>query len=392
MLQALELASPAQAESGDYVSSAHLLEALCRLNVRGCGAIRLESFNEIEAREPWAIGYGIPEGQRISAGSVQYGMYRTEQQLFDMALDLAGEAPTVGAVHFLQAIVKHTQLGGGTWVSRSVAADALVYLLTGDRKAAFTETTALQRLVKTLEQSPDGADDYQYVVALEGDRFVFRVVSTVDDFVEQNDTGLWLPHRGLLTHLGGIGLFTSDEIEELEELMNDPRAAEAQFQEFFERHPHFLRRWDHREVHPHVYLTREDDGPLVPDFILTNRETHDAAILDIKRTLQGPKKKSLIRRQHNRERFADAVQEACSQLRTYRRWFEVPENRKSLKAKIGMEVYNPRLMVVIGRSSEFRDEVDRAILRSGNPDVEIVTYDDMLRHARHRMVFIEGGR
>jgi hypothetical protein len=61
-----------------------------------------------------------------------------------------------------------------------------------------------------------------------------------------------------------------------------------------------------------------------------------------------------------------------------------------LKDKVGMEIYNPRLMVVIGRSSEFRDEIERASLRADNPDIEIATYDDILNFAKNRTVFIEG--
>ncbi|OFW08577.1 MAG: hypothetical protein A3H96_12180 [Acidobacteria bacterium RIFCSPLOWO2_02_FULL_67_36] len=54
-----------------------------------------------------------------------------------------------------------------------------------------------------------------------------------------------------------------------------------------------------------------------------------------------------------------------------------------------MKIYRPRLMVVVGRSGEFADEIDRQRLRSRHPDIEVVTYDDILRHAQQRMVSIE---
>ena len=86
-----------------------------------------------------------------------------------------------------------------------------------------------------------------------------------------------------MTHFGKIGLFTQEEIEELEDLIN-LNANEGSFQKFFEAHPHFFRRWDYRSVHPQVYLTREKDYPLVPDFIITDNELQKATILDLQVT------------------------------------------------------------------------------------------------------------
>jgi len=41
-----------------------------------------------------------------------------------------------------------------------------------------------------------------------------------------------------------------------------------------------------------------------------------------------------------------------------------------------MEIYEPRLAVVVGRSSDFIDAQDRQKLQSTISDVEIVTYDE----------------
>ena len=51
-----------------------------------------------------------------------------------------------------------------------------------------------------------------------------------------------------------------------------------------------------------------------------------------------------------------------------------------------MEIYRPQLTVVMGRSSEFADEFDRQRLSTTCPDVEVVTYDDVLTFARRRLV------
>jgi hypothetical protein len=47
-------------------------------------------------------------------------------------------------------------------------------------------------------------------------------------------------------------------------------------------------------------------------------------------------------------------------------------------------------MVIIGRASQFQDEIERQKLRDRDKDIEIVTYDDILRYAQQRRVIIEG--
>jgi len=387
MRQAITIAS--SVEGG--VTSAHLFEALCRTNTRGCSAIPESSFAEAAKLTGAKKTFTIPKGGRRTGESVKYWGSDIEIEWLTKAVGFAIGGRSLGASHFLRAIVETLRKYPMEYVKRARASDILAHVLTGHPQGKVRGSTHLLRLQRALENSPDGTDDFQYVVALEDNRIVFRIASTLGDYVHEGDSGLWVPQRTLLMHLGRIGVFTQDEVEELESLMNDPGAKEQEYQDFFERHPHFLRKWDHREIYPHVALERADQGPLIPDFILTNTAAQDAAVLDIKRTLESPKK-TMIRRQDNRVRFADAIQEACAQLRTYRRWFETPENRRMLKDRVRMEIYNPRLIVVIGRTAEFRDEIDRAILRSDNPDVEIVTYDDIAEYARDRMVFVEAKR
>lgn len=286
---------------------------------------------------------------------------------------------TLSASALLKAVLADPY--GEDYYSRSFTIDALLEAKGYDHRDELSKHPDVELILKSLPTVAKGGDDFQYVLAIASNRLVFRVVSKLDDFVQESGSGLWVPERALLTHLGDIGLFSQNEIGELEELINSPSAIEADFQDFFERHPHFLRKWDHRDVFPHVYLSRQEDGPLIPDFILTNAEAQDAAIVDLK--LANSKKK-LVRRQSNRERFADAVMEARAQLLEYRDWFDIPANRQHLRRKVGMEVYRPRLMVVIGRASEFRDEIERQKLRARASDIEVATYDDILRYAKER--------
>jgi len=311
------------------------------------------------------------------------------ERVFGQALQIRKNKKTLSTGDFIRAIGSTGAATGNHYTERPFLIDFLAKTLTGKPTEPLGNIPQLRRLLDDMAAEKDAPDDFQYLVTLEQGRLAFRVASVLNDYLQLSDSGLLVPQRALIAQLGDIGFFTKDQVEELEDLMNSPLATEGEFQNFFERYPHFLRQWDHREVHPHVMLTRNKDGPLIPDFILTNREAQSAAILDLKRTLGG--KKKLIRRQDNRMRFADAIQEARAQLRTYGRWFENPDNRRMLKSKVGMEIYSPRLMVVIGRSSDFQDEIERATLRADNPDIDVITYDDIARHARDRMVIVKGG-
>ena len=55
-----------------------------------------------------------------------------------------------------------------------------------------------------------------------------------------------------------------------------------------------------------------------------------------------------------------------------------------------MQIYEPKLIVLIGRASEFQDELDRQRLSADNPEIEVVTYDDLLKYAKRRRMIISG--
>ena len=244
-----------------------------------------------------------------------------------------------------------------------------------------------RKVIEALGHVPPEADDFQYALCVEKGNIVFRAFSVLGDFAVRSADGTVTGNRGLLTHLKErLGIFTTDEIAEPEEMIRNPKASEKDFQKFFEAHPHFFRRWDCREVYSQVYLTRDEEGPLVPDFILTNPEVQQATILELK-----PPKPKLIRHQKNRKRFAECVMEARSQLLEYRDWFEEKENREKLMGRVKMEIFRPRLATVIGRSADFRCAIDRQKLSARTSDIEVVTYDDIVAYAKRRLVSI-GGR
>jgi hypothetical protein len=300
--------------------------------------------------------------------------------VLNRALHVRIERNTLGTRDFLLAVVELCLKRGENYSIRPLTADLLAGGFGGDITVSLSNMPEVESMLRRLEATANRVEDFQYFVALEEDRVVFRVASTVGDVFRQSAT----PARVMLAHFKDrFGGFTVEEIDELEELLNERSASEIQFQRFFVRHPHFLRLWDHREVHPQVMLTSAEHGPLIPDFILTDRELQRALVLELK--LPHPK---LIVRQSNRERFGAAIHEARAQLLRYRDWFRDKTHRDRLAPTLGMHVFEPRLAVIIGRSEEFRDALDRQRLAADITGVEIYTYDDILRFAKRRRLVI----
>lgn len=318
-------------------------------------------------------------------------LYRLQQfcpdgymlMVLEKALKIRSDPNTLSSNDFILAVIQLCIEFGEEWGQRPHTLDFLALCFDRSENTPISKIPEAQELIYDLKSVSKRQDDFNYILVLEGDRLSFRVTTFLDDFLQEQN-GIIIPQRAILTHFQkDFGFFTLDQIKELEELINSINATENDFQNFFERYSHFFRKWDCREVYPHTYLSMKE-GHLIPDFILTNRELQKATILELK--LPKPK---IIRRQKNRDRFADAIMEARSQLLRYRDWFREESNRKSLIDKVGMEIYEPHMGVIIGQASEFEDDFDRQRLQSDNPDIEVVTYDEILKYAKRRLLIIK---
>lgn len=169
-------------------------------------------------------------------------------------------------------------------------------------------------------------------------------------------------------------------IEELEDLINTPQVSESQLQEFFERNPDFLCGDTYESAKPHIVLQRPDTGPLIPDFAL--KPPNENALCDLLE-LKLPSAKLLVG-QNNRKRLSAALLEACAQLREYRDYFESRANRQDIEEIYGLRFFRPRMMVVIGKRSEYL-AADLRKAEGDIPQLVITTYDDLLERARARM-------
>ena len=377
--------------ASEFVTEVDLLTALLRLNARGldCLPETWLPVVEILGKDMSQFrGDRSPQAAEIAA--------RFDFPFWIRTIELLGQGRTITCNHFLRAI---SQTLLTPWQGPVANTPPIIRFLgtccnersEHEATAQFTDVPRMLQdmpesrlVIEALGQVPPEPDDFQYALCVEEGKIVFRAISVLGDFTMKASDGAIIGSRGLLTHLKErFGVFTPDEIAELEEMIRNPKAIEKDFQKFFEAHQHFFRRWDYREVYPQVYLSRHEQGPLVPDFILTNPEIQQATVVELK--LPKPK---LIRRQLNRERFADAIMEARSQLLEYRDWFEEKVNRENLAAKVKMEIFRPRLAVVVGRSADFECGIDRQKLAARTDDIEVCTYDDMVAYAKRRMVLI----
>jgi len=385
-----------------FVTELHLLTVLLKLNAQGLECLPDnwlkigESIREDREGLRRSVLNPFPVIDRCHPGYAEIAA-RFDFPIWMRVSELAAKSRTITCNHFCRAI-SDTLLT--PWQGPAANGPPLIEFLgfchnEQPRKelSDFAHAPLVlegmprsRRVIEALGQVPPEPDDFQYVLCIEEGEIVFRAISVLGDFPMRASDGAIIGNRGLLTHLKeNFGVFTTDETAELEEMIRNPKASEKDFQNFFEAHPHFFRRWDYREVYPQVYLTRQDQGPLVPDFILTNPKVQQATVVELK--LPKPK---LIRRQRNRDRFTDAIMEARSQLLEYRDWFEEKANRESLSAKVKMEIFRPRLAVVIGRSADFKCEIDRQKLAARTADIEVCTVDDFVEYAKRRLITIRG--
>jgi hypothetical protein len=171
-------------------------------------------------------------------------------------------------------------------------------------------------------------------------------------------------------------------VDELEELINSPYPTERRLQEFFERNPHFLHGGMYAEARPRILLQRVNAGPLIPDFVLRPHNPH--AFCDLLE-LKLPSARLVVGNK-NRKRLSAAVSEACAQLREYRDYFEVLENRKAIEAVHNLRFFRPRLIVIIGRRDRY-SAIDLRRAETDMPNLAITTYDDLIERARSRTRF-----
>lgn len=204
-------------------------------------------------------------------------------------------------------------------------------------------------------------------------------IEEVGEFVHRPGTTLSYPATlGLLDGSLGKRLET---LMEFEDLINEVRTPESAFQRFFEVNPSFLLTDEHLAARPGILLESPEGFGLKPDFFLQRRDSPLWDIAELKLPSE-----QLVRGRPARRGLAAAVGRALDQLRRYREYFLDSNLKDEFRNQYGLEVYYPRLTVIIGRDDAFGDYHERQRLTP--PEARLLTYDDLLRLARHRSLVL----
>jgi phosphoglucosamine mutase len=176
-------------------------------------------------------------------------------------------------------------------------------------------------------------------------------------------------------------------IEELEDLLNSRATSEADFQRFFEDNPDFIISDGHIEALADVYLTREGEPTLKPDFVLKPLDPQRTSdLLELKL----PSAQVYVLKSR-RARLSQAVMEARAQLMEYARYFDETTNREFVEGAYGVFAYRPRMFVLIGRRGDISPVIRRTAELTAE-DLHVSTYDDIIERMRHKVTSMMGGR
>ncbi len=166
-----------------------------------------------------------------------------------------------------------------------------------------------------------------------------------------------------------------------ERMINNPSLKEKDFQLFFQRHPEFLLDGNYDSYWSETNLRSKESGDHIrPDFVLQPQMSRSIPwnwnVVDLKRH-----DVALLTSKRFHTDLSRYVVRVITQLRNYRDFFEDPRNADILKKKFGGVVPNPKLTAIIGRLPKSgRNEYMKH--RNRNPDVNIITYDEVLEVRR----------
>ncbi len=205
-----------------------------------------------------------------------------------------------------------------------------------------------------------------------------RLISLNKDGQYRFIDGTEKPHN--ILYVASVeALAMNEAIEELEFLLNNPRAKEKDYQDFFERNPKLILNDEYKKAHAHITLAGEE-SPLIPDFLLEPWDQN--ALVDIL-DLKLPTTNIFVLKK-SRMRYSAAVMEACAQLREYNQYFDDKENRQRIYREYGLLAFKPKMIVIIGRRGDV-DPIAVRKIQSDVPQLVLRTYDDILERAKVRL-------
>ena len=169
-------------------------------------------------------------------------------------------------------------------------------------------------------------------------------------------------------------------LDEFEEILNSAKTHELDIQRFLERNPEILKSLGYTECRPQVILREPGKSDLRPDFLLHKPGNSGFDILDLKLP------SAIIARQHPYPRMSHDITKAIGQLRAYRNYFLNPSNKDRFIREHGIEYFEPKLIVAIGRRLQYSDLSIREEIQQQSRDVRVMTYDELAAYAKTRTI------
>lgn len=171
------------------------------------------------------------------------------------------------------------------------------------------------------------------------------------------------------------------EIMRLEELLNDPKARERDIEALLLANPLFLSGLNYRSIYPQVVLPRSDGKSLRPDLIAEPADSEWADIIDLKL----PTERVLVGRE-GQASLAAGITRVARQLQEYAAYFDDRRLAREVEIRYGFRCHKPRLVAIVGRDPRRYSAEERRRALTSYPDLEVVTYDVLLRAARQRLL------
>lgn len=157
-----------------------------------------------------------------------------------------------------------------------------------------------------------------------------------------------------------------------------PGLHETTIGEFLRLHPDIVRKafkTEHFEYEPYLQWIEHDgtckDVAINPDLLIKRVDGY-YDIYDLKTAALA--KTNVTKGGRKRRQFVSYIHDGISQLANYREYFTFPKNAELAKNKYGIQVKEPKLVLVVGSWENSSPEEVKQALRA-YPDIEIIDYD-----------------
>jgi len=190
--------------------------------------------------------------------------------------------------------------------------------------------------------------------------------------------------RPLQANLAEVGIWTPSEIwtdsviDRFEHTLNRLGTVEDAFQLLFEAYPRFILDELHAEAYPQVLLFEGGGRVIRPDFLIRRSGSQFVDLVELKQP-----RFPVVVGTPERPQLSQHVGAAIAQLKDYGRWFQSSDNRRWLLKKYGLDGYEPRLTLIIGRDPRYIAPEIADVAKRG-AEAQVLTYDDILRRVKGR--------